>query len=269
MADRLGIVAGSGQLPRRVFQAHPEAYCVTLRGMSHDLPAGVAHEHRIERLGALFEDLHSQGVTRVVMAGAMARPQLDPTCFDAETADLAAAFEIALHQGDDALLRHIITLFEDRGFDVVGAHQLVSGLTAPAGMLCGSEPDETAQRDADLAIDILSALAPLDLGQTSIVAGGQCLGIETLQGTDALLKMAAATPAHIRPRAPGVLVKLPKRGQDLRVDMPTIGPRTIEGALRAGLGGIVIAADSVLILERDTTLSAARDGGLFVQARDV
>lgn len=269
MTGRLGLVAGSGQLPPRILQAHPDAYCVTLSGMPDDLPEGAAREHRIEQLGALFDDLRAQGVARVVMAGEMARPRLDPASFDSETAAIAPAFEAALRQGDDRLLRHIVTLFEARGFAVVGAHELVDGLTASAGLLCGPEPDETAKEDTDTGIAILSALSPLDLGQAAVVAGGLCLGIETLQGTDALLGMAAATQTERRPQAPGVLVKLPKRGQDLRVDMPSIGPRTIEGAKRAGLGGIVIAAGGVLILDRDATLTAANKAGLFLEARDV
>ncbi|WP_116596962.1 LpxI family protein [Primorskyibacter marinus] len=269
MAGRLGLLAGSGQLPPCIFQAHPDAYCVTLKGMPHDLPNGAAREHRIEQLGALFDDLRAQGVTRVVMAGAMARPELDPAIFDAETVTLAPAFKAALHHGDDGLLRHIVALFEERGFGVIGAHELVAGLTASAGLLCGPEPDDIAKADTERAAAVLSALSPLDLGQAAIVAGGLCLGIETLQGTDALLDMAAATQPERRPRAPGVLVKQPKHGQDLRVDMPSIGPRTIEGAKRAGLGGIVIAAGGVLILDRDATLSAAKEAGIFLQARDV
>lgn len=269
MAGRLAIVAGSGGLPLRLHEAHPDAYCVTLAGTPHELPEGVVHTHRPERLGELLEDLRDHDVTDVVMAGAMARPKLEPSALDAVTAKVAPALMAAMQQGDDGLLRHVIALFEDRGFTVVGAHELVAGLTVPAGMLCGKAPDSAATLDVEFGLDILSALSPLDLGQATVVAGGLCLGIETLQGTDALLEQAAGTPAHKRPEAPGVLVKLPKRGQDLRVDMPAIGPTTIEGARRAGLGGIVIAADRVLVLEREATLAAAREAGLFVQALDV
>jgi DUF1009 family protein len=269
MSGRLGIVAGSGGLPLSILRAHPDAYCVSLQGMPHNMPPQSVAEHRIEQLGALFCDLHAHGVTRVVMAGAMVRPQLDPTALDVETAALAPAFQAAMQQGDDGLLRHIVMLFETRGFTVVGAHDLVSCLTASAGLLCGPEPDGTAQSDTQKACEILTALSPYDLGQAAVVADGLCLGIETLQGTDALLETVIATPPHKRPKAKGVLVKLPKVGQDLRVDMPTIGPRTIEGAQRAGLGGIVIAANSVLILDRSDTLAAARHAGLFLLADDV
>ncbi len=102
-----------------------------------------------------------------------------------------------------------------------------------------------------------------------MVADGLCLGIETLQGTDALLRFVAQTPAALRPKAPGVLVKYPKAGQDLRVDMPAIGPDTVRNAVQAGLGGIVILPGQVVVLERAELIAAAEAAALFVLAQDL
>lgn len=268
MGDKLAILAGAGALPVALAAAHPKALRVVFDGVEQQMPAPLAR-HRFEKMGGLFQALQDAGVNRVVLAGAMARPPLDPTAFDATMTQIAPRLVAALQGGDDALLRLVISLFEEQGFAVVGAHQLLAGLTEPPGVVAGLAPDQRALADSTRAADILLALGPLDVGQAAVAEGGLCLGIESLQGTDALLNFVAETPAHLRRGPGGVLVKAPKRGQDLRVDMPAIGPDTVRNAARAGLRGIVIAADQVMLLDRDKTLAALRDSGLFLISQEL
>lgn len=268
MTGRLAILACGGALPVALAQNNPDAVLICFVGVPHGLGAE-AEEHRFEKLGALIERLQSAGVTRVVLAGNLARPTLDPAVFDAETKALAPNLMRAMQGGDDALLSAVISLFEAQGFDVLGAHELLPDLTAREGLCLGPRPDATAEMDAARAADILAALSPLDIGQGCVVAGGQCLGIETAQGTDALLRFVAATDPACRPTAPGVFVKAAKRGQDLRVDMPAIGPATIKAVAAAGLAGVMIEPERVMILERDKTLAALADSGLFLATRSL
>ncbi len=267
MAGRLAILSGSGALPVALSSAHPHAYCVGFDGVAHAL-ARVDSTHAFEEMGGLFATLKAAGVTEVVLAGGMSRPALDPARFDAVMRDLAPRLVAAMQGGDDGLLRFVIGVFEEQGFAVRGAHELLPDLTAAPGLLVGPEPSEVAMADALQAADILRALGPLDIGQGAVVAGGLCLGIETLQGTDALLRFVAQTPAALRPKAPGVLVKYPKAGQDLRVDMPAIGPDTVRNVAQAGLGGIVILPGQVVVLERADLIAAAEAAALFVLARE-
>ncbi len=263
---RLAVISAKGALPVQICKAHPDALPVTLAGVGHDL-TGPTCEHRFEHLGALFDDMKAQGVTEVVMAGAMSRPDIDPTALDGFMQANMARLMQAFQQGDDALLRVVIAMFEEQGFTVRGAHEVLPGLTAEAGLLAGPAPSEAHLADAARAKDILNALGPLDVGQGAVVAAGLCLGIETLQGTDALLGFVAETPNHLR-RARGVFVKAPKPGQDLRVDMPTIGPNTIESAVKAGLDGIFVAAQRVLIVNRKETLRLANENDVFLYGQD-
>jgi DUF1009 family protein len=141
---------------------------------------------------------------------------------------------------------------------VVGAHALRPDLVAEAGCLAGGPlPGDVARARA-----VLDALGPLDVGQAAVAARGQVLGIETLQGTDAMLDFVARTA----PGSGGVLVKRPKPGQDLRFDMPAIGPDTVRHAAAAGLAGIEIAAGRVLLLDRDAVLAACAETGLSLWA---
>ncbi len=264
---RLAILGFGGSLPGRIALAHPEALFVTFGEMTAPPPAGIeVAEASIGRWGALFRSLRAANVTELVLAGSMARPKLNLARLDATTLGLAPRLLSAMKQGDDALLRVVISVFEREGFVVRGAHELVPELTVPAGLVCGRMPTSAEQADIDRGAMILAALGPLDVGQGVVVAGGLCLGIETLQGTDALLRFVAQTPQTLRP-AQGILLKAPKAGQDLRVDMPTIGPRTVAAAQAAGVAGLALSAGQVLVLERETTLAAARDAGIFIVAR--
>ncbi|CUH53091.1 LpxI family protein [Shimia marina] len=263
--SRLAILCGGGQLPVALCAAHPDALRIGLEGVDHDV-VGPVETHSIEKLGGLFEALKSQGVTRLVMAGGLGRPALNPANFDAGMMAIAPRLLPALQEGDDALLRLVIAIFEEQGIAVVGAHELLEGLCAQEGLIAGPEPSAQALTDASKAADILLALSPLDLGQGAVVAAGLCLGIETLQGTDALLRFVSETPEALR-RDKGVFLKAPKRGQDLRVDMPAIGPNTVYAAAKAGVAGIVVSANRVMILERDKTLAALQETGLFLLGR--
>ncbi|KZY35702.1 hypothetical protein A3731_02435 [Roseovarius sp. HI0049] len=268
MAGRLAILACAGALPVAIAKANPDAMIITLEGIPSELEAQ-SERHRLEQIGTLFAAMKQAGIDRMVFAGSLVRPALDPSAFDAEMTAIAPRLMTALQMGDDGLLRTVIEIFEDQGFSVVGAHQVLPSLTADADLRIGPDPDAAAKADIARATEILRGLAPLDLGQACVVAGGQCLGIETIQGTDALLHFVAATPPELRRDHRGVLVKAAKSGQDLRIDMPTIGPRTVEAVADAGLAGLVIEAGKVMILDRDTTLETARDKGIFLVASEL
>ncbi|MFK7937849.1 MAG: LpxI family protein [Roseovarius sp.] len=262
MSGRLAILACGGQLPVMLAAAYPEAACVSLKGIPH-LLGDRAEAHQIEKLGGLFKALKAQGVDRIVFAGHLARPALNPAKMDAKTLTLVPRIMKAMQGGDDGVLRLVISIFEDQGFAVLGAHTLLPDLTVADSLRVGT-PTKADMHDSARGFAILAALAPLDVGQGCVVAGGQVLGIETVQGTNALLHFVADTRAG---KTGGVFAKASKQGQDLRVDMPAIGPDTVTAVARAGLAGIVVEAGRVMILEREKTLQAIEKAGLFLTAR--
>ncbi len=262
MTDRIAILAGTGLLPQLLAKSKPDALFVSFAGVDVELPQNPHIAASFETLGALFEGLHAAGITQVCFAGAMSRPQLDPQKFDTKMISLAPRLMAAMGQGDDGLLREVMLVFAEEGFQVIGAHQILPDLVLEAGTAVGAQSAQD-QIDTTRAQSILAALGAQDVGQGAVVAGGQCLGIETLQGTNAMLSFVAATPAHLR-RAKGVFVKQPKPDQDLRIDMPAIGMETVAHVINAGLAGVVISADAVLVLERDKVFAALKDAGVFL-----
>ena len=263
MRGRLAIIAGDGALPVEIARARPEALMITLEGIASRLQAR-AQRHRLERIGALFAALRAAEVESVVFAGALTRPALDPAAFDPEMKALAPRLLPALRQGDDTLLKVVIEVFEDQGFSVIGADQVLPALVAEPGLALGPAPGAEDEADIARATTILRATSALDIGQGCVVAGGQCLGLETVQGTDALLHLIAGTAPEYRRGGRGVFVKMAKLGQDLRIDMPAIGPRTVTAVHAAGLAGLAVEARRVMILEREATFEAVKKSGIFL-----
>lgn len=268
------IIAGEGGLPARLvaaLAARGEPCLVAeLDGFPADIAGAAAIRFRIERLALLLDDLDARGVTRVAFAGAIRRPRLDPEMFDPKTATLVPRLVGAIGQGDDAVLRAVIAIFEDWGFEVVGADTLAPDLVPGAGVLAGA-PGAADRRDAARAAEIVAGLGALDLGQGAVVAQGLCLAVETLPGTDAMLRFVARHAAGLRPDpkgAKGVFYKAPKPGQDRRVDLPTLGPATVRAAAEAGLAGIAWEASGAILLDRAGMVDAAEAAGLFLWARE-
>lgn len=263
--SRTAIIAGQGALAPAIAARLERPVVAALDGFSPPMP----HESfRLERLVPFFDWLAEQGVDRVTFAGAVRRPRLDPEAFDPRTASLVPRILTAMQSGDDAALREVIALFEEAGFTVAGTEEIAPDLVPGAGILVG-EPTAADIADADRAAKIVEGLGALDLGQGAVVAQGLCLAVETLPGTGAMLDFVAAhRDMRPRPNGPrGVFWKAPKPGQDRRIDLPAIGPETVDQVARAGLAGIAWQAGGVILLESEDAVERARAAGVFLWAR--
>jgi hypothetical protein len=266
----LGIIAGSGTLPARLAAAAEASgrrvFILGLEG--HADPAVIApFPHSLARIGAagqILGALRGAGVDELVLIGPVKRPSLLTLMPDAEGAKILARIGRAAFAGDDGLLAAVIRVFEEEGFRVRGAQEVMADLAAPEGVLGAVQPGAAAEADIIRGVAVARALGAADVGQAVVVQQGIVLGVEAVEGTDALLARCAGLR---RDGAPGVLVKLAKPGQEARADLPTIGVRTIEGAAAAGLAGIAIEAGMTLMPERSATVEAADRLGLFIVAR--
>lgn len=253
------LIAGTGALPALLAAERPDLLICELEGFASAIPGAEPLRFRIERLVPFLNDLVRRGIRRVCFAGAIQRPKLEPTKFDFRTLTLVPRIMGAIQAGDDETLRAVIALFEERGLSVIGADELAPGLVAGAGVLCG-KPTDQDRKDIERARAIVAALGAVDVGQGAVVARGLCLAVEALPGTDAMLDFVALTRRE--GHRGGVIFKAPKPGQDLRIDMPALGPRTVEKAAAARLSCICWQAGGVLMLDRPAMLRAAEAHGI-------
>jgi DUF1009 family protein len=132
---------------------------------------------------------------------------------------------------------------------------------AEAGVWGGVEPDDRAKADITHGLKVAQGLGILDVGQAVVVQQGIVLGVEAVEGTDALLRRAG----ELRRAGPGgVLVKIAKPGQERRVDLPTIGVQTVKNVAAAGLSGLAVEAGSAVVIDRPGVIAAADAAGVFV-----
>jgi UDP-2,3-diacylglucosamine hydrolase len=266
MAPRLGVLAGAGDLPLRVIEAaralSRPVFVLGFEGIAD--PAVVeTMPHAWVRLGAAGEGmrlLREAGVEELVFAGSMGRPTIASLRPDWRAAKFFARVGMRA-LGDDGLLRAVIAELEGEGFRVVSVETVLADTLAPAGALGAFTPDAEAEIDIARGLEVARALGALDVGQAVVVQQGIVLGVEAVEGTDALLQRVE----HLRREGPrGVLVKLAKPAQDRRMDLPTIGPETVRRAEQAGLAGIAVESGGTLILDRDEMVRLADAAGLFV-----
>jgi DUF1009 family protein len=263
--EPVAILAGSGRLPLELSDK------LTAQSRGHKILAfrGFADPDLKRRADAVVDLLDVKAALAwlektspacVTLAGAVSRPSAGAALN--AYAWLRNRHEIAelLAHGDDHLLRAVIGMIEQRGHHIVGAHELAPDLLAPLGLLAGPALGERDAQSVKIGLSILDDLSPYDIGQAAVVVGRRVLAIEGPEGTDRMMQRVTALRRPwpwSRPDREGVLVKLAKRDQDLRVDLPAIGPRTIARAARAGLSGIAIGAHCTLVLDRESCLAEA------------
>jgi len=266
--EPLGILAGGGTLPRRVAEAARAqgrpVFIVAFAGQ-HDPATVEGFSHialRIGEAGRIIAELKKASVVDLVMAGGVRRPSLSELGLDWRGVQLFARIGVAA-LGDDGLLAAIGRELEREGFRLVGPSEILAGGTADAGILGQHKPDAGADADIAHGLKVAKALGAADVGQAVVVQQGLVLGVEAIEGTDALLERVGP----LRRDGPGgVLVKVAKPQQDRRIDLPTIGPATVAKASAAGLRGIAIEAGVTIVLDRAEAVAAADAVGLFLVA---
>ncbi len=273
ISSPVGLIAGGGVLPFAV------ADSLAARGVAPVLFAlkGVCDPLRLERfrhywisigqLGRLTRLLRAENCRDLVFIGTLVRPALSEIRLDWGTLRVIGHVLASFRGGDDHLLSGIGRILEQDGFRMVGIRDVAPDLLMPEGCLTRATPDESAAADIARGREVLRALGTFDIGQATVVIDGHVIGVEDIEGTDGLLARVARLRGEGRIRAKtgrGVLVKAPKSGQDLRFDLPAIGPRTLEGAVAAKLAGIAIVAGNTIIAEPQAMIEAADAAGLFV-----
>ncbi len=269
---KLGIIAGGGALPRRVREAclasGRPAFLIAIEGEADSETIEAADARTaLGAIGRTIALLKEARCADVVLVGRVRRPDFRNLKLDLRGALLLPKVVTAARQGDDALLRVLGKVLEDEGFRLVGVNDAAEGFLAPEGLFGAVAPTAKQRDDIAKGARILHALGPFDIGQAVVVCEGHVLAIEAAEGTDAMLKRCAELPEawHGTEKARrGVLVKLPKPGQEMRLDLPVIGTETLENAARAGLAGIAVAAGGALLVEHAEIVRRADARGLFI-----
>jgi len=274
---RLALIAGNGSLPRQISEALEGAgrdyRIVAIKGEAEPVTRQKAHaELGWGEIGRLYKFLKKTECREVLLIGGVSRrPDFTSILGDFGTLKRLPTIFRALAGGDDSLLTKVIRLFEEEGFRVVGIKDVAPQLLASSGVLGKIQLKQSDWRDISLALEATRRLGELDIGQAAVAVGGRVVALEGAEGTDAMLERCAELRRIGRIRSKGragVLVKTAKPNQDLRVDLPAVGPKTIDLAVSAGLAGIAVEAEGALIADHDETIRKADQAKLFLVGID-
>ncbi|HWF00608.1 MAG TPA: UDP-2,3-diacylglucosamine diphosphatase LpxI [Caulobacteraceae bacterium] len=271
-STKLGLIAGGGDLPlalaRHCAASGRALHVIRLKGFADvSMSAFEGSDIGIAELGKGFAALRRASCQSVCFAGLVRRPDLRALRPDLRGLAALPGAVAAAARGDDALLSFLLREFEREGFHVEGAHEVMGGLAVGQGPFGTVFPQEAHLADIERAMEAARAIGRLDIGQAAVSCDGVVLALEAQEGTDAMLDRVAQLPAALRgaPGAPrGVLAKALKPGQEIRVDLPTIGPTTVERLQRAGLAGIVGESGRLLVVDQERTRAAADAAGIFI-----
>jgi DUF1009 family protein len=273
LSSPVGVIAGSGVMPFAVADSLAargiDPVLFALKGACDPVQAARFRHHWISvgQLGRAIKLFRSENCRDLVFIGTLVRPALSEIRLDWGTLRVLGRVWAAFRGGDDHLLSGIGRIFEQDGFRMVGIRDVAPDLLMPEGCITRVAPDEDVAADIARGREVLRALSPFDIGQAAVVIDGHVVGVEDIEGTDGLLARVARLRREGRIRAKaarGVLVKAPKSGQDLRFDLPTVGPQTVEGAAKAQLAGIAIVAGNTIVVEPQAMIEAADAAGLFM-----
>ncbi|MDQ0513277.1 LpxI family protein [Ancylobacter amanitiformis] len=268
----LAVICGGGTFPLAVAEAARRAgrdvVLFPVRGFA-DIPLeGWPHVWvPIGQFGRLKRELRRHGCRDVVLIGNVLRVRIRDIRFDWTTLTMLPRVFSMLRGGDDHLLKSVARIFEEAGFRLLGAHEVAPEILMPPGQLGAVAPTEGDLDDIEVGRHALTVTGPLDIGQGLVVMSRHIVAMEAAEGTDLMLARIAELRRNgriTRPGRCGALVKLPKAGQDRRLDMPSLGVRTVEGAARAGLAGIAVEAGGVIVADVAALVRAADQAGLFI-----
>jgi DUF1009 family protein len=265
--DKVGIIAGSGRPPELLAQTLErdsiKPYIVALEGIAEP-SLYKSREHVVMPIGmagAILDWFKKNGVTEIVMTGALKRPEWRNLKVDPRGMKIIA--KVALKSlGDDGLLRAIRKEIEADGFHLRGIHEFVPDLLMPAGLLTRAQPASEDWETIKLGWNASQELGRQDKGQSVIAQNDTVLALEGKDGTNALMEKAAQSSQSIG--RPPILVKTCKPQQDRAIDMPSLGLKTIDLAARLGFCGIVLQAHESLLIDREAVIQACNEKGIFL-----
>lgn len=264
--DSLGLIAGAGDLPRSIInkcreQNRPVFVTAIEDQTPPELLENVDHIWiKMGQFGRFIEAFQSRQIKHIVFAGSIKRPNLNALSLDWEGIKLLGTIGYKA-LGDDALLTIITNFFEAKGFHVLSPGEILHNLSPQKGVLTLKSPSEEERQDIDKGIRVLELMASADIGQAVIVQMGQILGIEAIEGTQKLIHRVKEY--KLAPTG-GVLIKMSKSQQNLKIDLPTVGVETLRQIHDAQLNGLAIEAIRSQIIDQDAVIRVANELGLFI-----
>jgi DUF1009 family protein len=265
----IAIFAGRGQLPKILIEdclkrnRHFILFLLKNEKYDEDYSNNNPIEIAYGEIERFLTILRNENIKNIVFIGGVTKPNFSALKVDKKGAILLAKIIANKILGDDAVLRTVIKFFEKEGLKILKIDDLLDCVFSSKGLISNIAPSFENNIDIDLGIKAIRHFAKFDVGQALIVAQKQIIAVEALEGTDEMISRFKILQGDFKNNA--VLIKLKKPNQSDKVDLPTIGLATISKCAEVGIKGIVIQANSTLVLEKERLIKAVNDNNLFLK----
>ena len=256
---KVGFVFGNGSLPCVLLEKLPNSVCVILDEVPNNIGnAEVYQKFSLTQIPQMLDFFESNSVTHICLAGFVKKPQIGMKMLNFRLAPLLFKILFLPNKGDNALLTTILSYVEEKGFKIISATEILPSLLAKSGVLTDAKPSLNQEKEINLGINFLEDISKYDISQACIVQNHAITALEGIEGTKKMINRMAEFNNN------AILVKMPKIGQTLKVDMPTIGIETINDCIKANIVGIAIKAEQTIVLDFDTVIKKANENGIFI-----
>jgi len=260
--DSIAIIAGKGAYPHVLAvsakqQGVKRIHAVAFRGETDRVIQKVADQVDwiyLGQLGAMLESLKKCGVRKAVMAGQITPTHLFRVRMDKPMLGLLARLKV---RNAETIFGAIGDELKAIGVELLPASQFMESTMPDAGVLGARAPTVEEQNDIDLGLKVAKMTSGLDIGQTVVIKQGTILAVEAFEGTDAAIARAGELGG------PGaVIVKVAKRGHDMRFDIPVVGEHTMKSLKKIKAAVLAVEAKRTILLEREKLVEEANRQGL-------
>ena len=255
----IGLIAGSGKLPR-VFkeEAEKRGEEVLTVGVKGITDMEVDEEIPIGKVGALIKILKKRKVRHLVMLGKFEQRLLYSHFLSLDM----KAIRVLRRSKDRkpaSLIKAFMSLLEEEGFEFIDPKPFLEGILASEGVMGRRRPTPEAMEDGIFGFLIAKEIADMDIGQTVVVKGKAVVAVEAMEGTQETIRRAG----KIAGKGTRV-IKVARRDQDFRVDVPTVGTETLQAMMEVGADALFLEAGKVYVLEKEKFLRMADRAGVSV-----
>jgi len=264
---KLAIIAGNGSIPFYLIEECKKIgreYClIIIEGHGKELSEKYDPDYivSLSKMGRAVKYVKNIGIKHILMVGGVKRPSLKNIIPDLWTAKFLTTISSKV-SGDNSVLSKLTKALEREGFIIVAPEEVLPNLICPKGTLGKVKPNQQNNEDISTGYRIAKIIGANDIGQSIIIENGLVIAVEAAEGTDRMIKRSLNLKKE---KKAGVLIKVIKPMQDKRIDRPVIGIDTIKAVKKAGLDGIALESNEILILNYSDVILYADEEGLFVE----
>ncbi|MFZ9305848.1 MAG: LpxI family protein [Candidatus Fonsibacter ubiquis] len=264
----LGIIAGETSLPKylinKLIKNNSKFLILDLTKSNNFKKYANSYSLKITQLGKAISILNKNNCKKIIFIGKVKRPEISLLKFDKKVFFYLPRLYSAFKKGDGSILKEIIKIFNENKIKVLNSMKFTPELVFNEKNINNIKVSNLDKTSINKGIEIIKTLSKFDIGQSAVLNNGYVLAIEGPEGTDEMIKRSAYLSKKLKLKNKSILIKFPKAGQDLRVDLPTLGLDTVKNCIKANIKGIAVKRSQNIILERDKIFNLTKKNNFFI-----